>query len=100
MHLNEFNEQKNLQIQNSIRIQALETQNLNLIKENENKLISIKSLKRKNINLNCKYLNLKMAYEINIQENKLDQIEKKHFIQNVQKMGQIQRYTKNSLMYI
>ena len=100
MHTNDCNEQKNQHIQNSIRIQALETQNLNLMKENENKLITIKSLKRKNINLNSKYMNLKMAYETNIQENKLNQIEKKHFIQNAQKTGQIQRYTKNSLMYV
>ena len=98
MYLNDCNEQKNQHIQNLIRIQVLETQNLYLMKENENKLISIKSLKRKSINLNSKYMNLKMVYEINIQENKLDQIEKKHFIQNVQKVGQIQCYTKNSLM--
>ena len=98
MNLNDYHDQKNQYIQNSIRIQALETQNLNLMKENENKLISIKSLKRKNINLNSKYMNLKMAYDINIQENKLDQIEKKQIIQKVQNVGQIQRYAKNSLM--
>ena len=99
MHLNDCNKWKQEQIQTSIRMQALETQNIYLRKENMNQLVSIKSLKRANSNMYDKYMNLKIAYELKTKSNKLNQIEKKYLIQNMQEAFQIHGVRKISLMY-
>ena len=89
---------KNEQIENSIRMQEIGNENIYLMEENDNKLTTIKFLKEENINLYSKYMNLKIVYEIGFHESKLDQIEKKYFIQNMQETLQIQRHKTNSLM--
>ena len=94
----ECNEVKNEQIENSIRMQEIGNENIYLMEENDNKLTTIKFLKEENINLYSKYMNLKIVYEIGFHESKLDQIEKKYFIQNMQETLQIQRHKTNSLM--
>ena len=77
---------KNEQNENSIRMQEIGNQNIYLMKKNDNKLTTIKFLKEENINLYSKYMNLRIVYENGFQESKLDQIEKKYFIQNMQNM--------------
>ena len=79
-------EVKNEQNENSIRMQEIGNQNIYLMKKNDNKLTTIKFLKEENINLYSKYMNLRIVYENGFQESKLDQIEKKYFIQNMQNM--------------
>ena len=86
------------QYKNSFRIQELGNKNIYLMKENDNKLTTIKFLKEENINLYSKYMNLRNVYEIGVQENKLDEIDKKYFIQNMQETLQIQNHKTNSLM--
>ena len=95
---NECNEMKNEQNENSIRMQEIGNQNIYLMKKNDNKLTTIKFLKEENINLYSKYMNLRIVYENGFQESKLDQIEKKYFIQNMQETLQIQSHKTNSIM--
>ena len=94
----ECNDVKNEQSENSFRMQEIGNHNMYLMKENDNKLTKIKFLKEENINLYSKYMNLRNVYEIGVQENKLDEIEKKYFIQNMQETLQIQNHKTNSLM--
>ena len=91
-------EVKNEQNENSIRMQEIGNQNIYLMKKNDNKLTTIKFLKEENINLYSKYMNLRIVYENGFQESKLDQIEKKYFIQNMQETLQIQSHKTNSIM--
>ena len=95
---NECNEVKNEQNENSIRMQEIGNQNIYLMKKNDNKLTTIKFLKEENINLYSKYMNLRIVYENRFQESKLDQLEKKYFIQNIQETLQIQSHKTNSIM--
>ena len=90
---------KNEQNENSIRMQEIGNQNIYLMKKNDNKLTTIKFLKEENINLYSKYMNLRIVYENGFQESKLDQIEKKYFIQNMQETLQIQSHKTNSIIY-
>ena len=90
---------KNEQNENSIRMQEIGNQNIYLMKKNDNKLTTIKFLKEENINLYSKYMYLRIVYENGFQESKLDQIEKKYFIQNMQETLQIQSHKTNSIIY-
>ena len=89
---------KNEKIEDSAKIEYIGNQNTLLMKENAEKLTSIKSLKNGNINLYGEYMNLRIIYELESKINKLNLIEQKHFIQNIRELLLVQSQTKNSIM--
>ena len=88
--LNECRALKNEKIEDSIKLQKMGNQIIYLMKENANKLTTIKSLKRDKINLYGEYKNLKIAYNFGAKSNKLDKIDNKYIIQNIQEASRIQ----------
>ena len=95
---NECRELKNEKIEDLAKIEYIGNQNTFSMKENAEKLTSIKSLKNENINMYSKYMNLRIIYELESKINKLNIIEQKHFIQNIQELLLVQSQTKNSVM--
>ena len=61
---------KNEKIEDSAKIEYIGNQNTLLMKENAEKLTSIKSLKNENINLYGEYMNLRIIYELESKINK------------------------------
>ena len=98
MRNTECRELKNEKIEDLAKIEYIGNQNTFSMKENAEKLTSIKSLKNENINMYSKYMNLRIIYELESKINKLNIIEQKHFIQNIQELLLVQSQTKNSVM--